>query len=64
MESKRQNMELTYTDSVNKNKKKSWQSLLLKKVMLIVLWDMKGPITVNFLVKGATLFRDSYCQLL
>ena len=34
----------------------------VKEVMLIVLWDMKGPISVNFLDKDATVSSASYCQ--
>ena len=29
-----------------------------------VFWDMKGPITFDFFVKGVTINCASYCQLL
>ena len=46
-------MEWKHRDSlVNK---KFWVQQSLKKVMLTVFWDMKGPITVDFLEKGATV---------
>ena len=41
-------------------KKKFWMQWSVKKVMLIVFWD----ITVDFLEKGATVNSASYCQLL
>ena len=31
--------------------------------MLTVFWDMKRPITIDFLEKGATVNSASYCQL-
>ena len=35
------------------------------KVMLTVFWNMKGPITVEFVEKnGAMINSTSYCQLL
>ena len=34
------------------------------KIMVTVFWDMKEPITVDFLEKGATVNSSSYCQLL
>ena len=35
-----------------------------KKFMLTGIWDMKGPITMNYLEKGATVNSAYYCQLL
>ena len=32
--------------------------------MLIVFWDMKGPISIDFLEKGAAVNSAMYCQLL
>ena len=32
--------------------------------MVMVFWDMKGPITIDFFVKVATINRPPYCQLL
>ena len=32
--------------------------------MLTVLRSMKGPITIDFIEKGATVNRGSYCQFL
>ena len=36
----------------------------VKKVILTVFWDMKGPITIDFLEKDATVNIVSYHQLL
>ena len=36
----------------------------VKKVILTVFWQMKGPITIDFLEKGASINSTSYCQLL
>ena len=35
-----------------------------KKLMVTVFWDMKGPITVDFLEKGATVNSTTNCQLI
>ena len=35
-----------------------------KKVMLTLLWGMKGAISIDFLEKSETLNSASYCQLL
>ena len=42
-----------------KEKKKFLTQQLVNK-MLIVFWGMKGPITINFLEKGATVNSTSY----
>ena len=36
----------------------------VKKVMLTAFWNMKGPITINFLEKGATVNSASDSHLL
>ena len=36
----------------------------VKKVMLAVFWDMKGPLAIDFFKKGATVNSTSYCQLI
>ena len=36
----------------------------VKKVMLTVFWDIKGPVMIDFLEKGAIVNGDSYCQLI
>ena len=41
--------------------KEKWS---VKKVMLTEFWDMKGPITIDLLEKGAGVNNSSYCQLL
>ena len=46
---KRQIMEMKYTDSPKKKTIRA--QLSIKKVMLIVFWDVKGPITIDFLEK-------------
>ena len=61
-ELKRQSMLRKHTDFFGKKKFRAQQSV--KKVMLTVFWDMKGPITIDFLEKGATVNNASYCQLL
>ena len=43
--------------------KKFWAEQSVKKVMLTVFWDMKGPITIDFLEKDATVNSASYSQL-
>ena len=51
----------TFGSSVNK-KFRAQQSI--KEVMLIVFWDMKQLITIDFLEKSATVNCTSYYQLL
>ena len=46
-------MEWKHTDSpVNK---KFWVQWSVKKVMLTVLWNVKGPIAIHFLEKDVTV---------
>ena len=45
-------------------KKKFHAQQLTKNVMLTVFWDLKGPITIDFLEKGTTVNSASYCQVL
>ena len=45
-------------------KKKFWEQQLVKKVMLTVIWNKKGPITIDFREKAATVNSTFYCQLL
>ena len=52
-ELKRHFIEWKYTDS--SAKKKFWVQQAVKKVMLIDFWNVKVPIIIDFLVKGATL---------
>ena len=33
----------------------------LKKIMLIVFWDMKERINIDFFEKGTTVCKNSYC---
>ena len=54
-------MEWKYTDFLVKKKFQPEQSV---KVMRTVFWNMIGPITIDFLEKGATVNNISYCQLL
>ena len=58
LESKRQTTEWKHTDSPVKNKFCTQQSV--KKVMLTVFWYMKGPITIDFLEKCATVNNATY----
>ena len=44
--------------------KKTFWVLQSVKVILTVFWDMKGPMTIDFIEKGATVNNASYCQLL
>ena len=34
----------------------------VKKFMLKVIWYMKGPITIDFFIKGSTVNSISYCK--
>ena len=61
-ESKRQSTD--YKDANTPVKKKILGAAISKKTMLTVLWDMKGPITIDFLEKEATVMSASYFQLL
>ena len=60
-ESKRQFMEWKYTHALAKKFQIQWS---LKKVMLILFWDMKGSITIDFFEKIATGNSSPFCQLL
>ena len=42
-------------------KEKFWMQLLVKEVMLTVFWNMKGPITIDFLEKDVKVNGASYC---
>ena len=44
-------------------KKKFWVQQSVKEVMLTVFLDRKGPITIDFPEKGATVNSASYCQI-
>ena len=46
-------MECKLIDSLVK--KRLWALRSVKKVMLTVIWDMKRPITIDFLEKGALI---------
>ena len=50
---KKQSMEWKHTDFLVKKKFQAQQSV--KKIMLTVSWGMKGPITIGFFEKGATV---------
>ena len=39
-----------------------WKHSSKKKFMLTVFWDVKGLTTIDFLGKGVTVNRASYCQ--
>ena len=43
-------------------RKKFLVQLSVKKIMLTVFWDMKGPITIDILEKGAIVSSTSYYQ--
>ena len=60
--SKRQTMKWKQTDSLVKKKFQAQGSV--KKIMLIVFWDMKGSISIELLEKDATINIASYCKLL
>ena len=45
------------------SKKKFWSQWSIKKVRLPIFWDMKEPITIDFLEKGATVNIGSNCQI-
>ena len=45
-------------------KKRFWAQLWIKKIVRILFWDMKGPITIDFQEKGASVNSTSYYQLL
>ena len=49
-------MEWIHTDSQVKNEFLAQPSV--KKVMMTVFWDMKWPITIDFLEKDATVNSD------
>lgn len=61
-ECKQQSMQWKHTASPVKKKFRAQRSV--KKVMLTVFWDVKGPITISFLEKGTTVNSENYCQLL
>lgn len=61
-ESKRQSMEWKHVQSPTKKKFKSQRAV--GKVMLTVFWDMKGPVTIDFLQRGTTVNAENYCELL
>ena len=55
-------MEWKHAKSLLKEKLQApWSA---KKVILTVFWGMKGPITIDFLEKGAVVNSASYCQLI
>ena len=53
-------MEWKHSDSPVKKMFRVQQSV--KEVTLTVFWAMKGLISIDFLVKGATVKSSSYCQ--
>ena len=58
---KRQLMEWKHIDFPVNKKFQAQHSV--KKMMLTVFWDIKGPITIIFLKKGATINRASVMLL-
>ena len=60
--SKRWSMEWKRTDPLVKKKYRARKSV--KNLMLTVFCDIKGPIRIDFLEKGAAVNSASYCQLL
>ena len=58
-ESRRQSMERKDTDSPVKKKFRAQQSV--KKIMMAVFWDMKGPVIIDFL-EGTIVHCPSDCQ--
>ena len=54
-------MELKHTDS--SVKKKFWALRSVKKSYAVVFLWIKGPVTIDFLGKDATVNNDSYYQL-
>ena len=43
------------TDCQDLAKKMFWVQWSVKKVLLTVFWNMKGPVTIDFLEKGTTI---------
>ena len=60
-ETKRQTMKWKHTDYPLKKRFQTQRGA--KKVMLTVFCNMKGPMTIDFVEKGATLNSASHCQL-
>ena len=52
-------MEWKHTDSTVT--KKIWVQWSVKKVILIVFWDLIGSMNMNFFEKGASVNSASYC---
>ncbi|XP_067947100.1 histone-lysine N-methyltransferase SETMAR-like [Watersipora subatra] len=61
-ESKQQSLRWKHPSSPVTKKFRVQRSV--KKVMLTVFWDVRGPITVSFLEQGTTVNSENYCQLL
>ncbi|KAJ4435712.1 hypothetical protein ANN_18328 [Periplaneta americana] len=61
-ESKQQSMEWRHTASPRKKKFK--QTMSTHKIMCTVFWDRKGVLLIEFLPRGETINRDTYCQTL
>ena len=52
-------MVLKHTDA--SVKKSFWAQWPVKKIMLVIFWDMKRRITIDFFEKGATVNNASQC---
>lgn len=61
-ESKQQSMEWRHTASPRKKKFK--QTMSTRKIMCTVFWDRKGVLLIEFLPRGETINRETYCQTL
>ncbi|XP_067929080.1 histone-lysine N-methyltransferase SETMAR-like [Watersipora subatra] len=61
-ESKQQSLRWKHPSSCVTKRFRAQRSV--KKVMLTVFWDVRGPITISFLEQGTTVNSENYCQLL
>ncbi|KAJ4446219.1 hypothetical protein ANN_12913 [Periplaneta americana] len=61
-ESKQQSMEWSHTALPRKKKFK--QIMSTRKIMCTVFWDRKGVLLIEFLPRGETINRETYCRTL
>ena len=55
---------LHVVDTDSSVKKKFWAQQSVKKVMLTVFWNIKGPYATDFFEKGTTVNSAYYCFLI